>query len=248
VRNSVHTTPDVVENVAERRFAWLLKQRGYGFWLEDQLEEKIEVRATRPDFYVETPANGSFLVEVESFEKPGPLRGLSRGGARAVNTELVFKRIRTAVQDAAEQLRPYKELGIPMLVVLDNWRMVGIPSNVVDLRNALFGTLEFRFPVNLDTGAGVMDEAHWHHGGGQFFNPKEKLYIGAVAWNLPKIRYDDDRVKEERPMYLRVVHNPWAQVKFPIGIFNNRDDEHYGYIQHGDRLGWTNLLSEASRG
>lgn len=226
---------------AERRFAWLLKQRGYDFWREDQLEQKIEVLEKQPDFYVETPRRGPFLAEVESFESPGPLSSTSRGGT-VVDAQRIFRRIRTAVQNAAAQLRPYRILNIPMLIVLDNWRLVGIPSNIVDLRNALFGTLEFRMPVDLDSGRAIMSEAHWHHGKGQFFNSREKLYISAVAWNLPKIRTVDDPMTEERPMYLRLVHNPYAQVPFPIEIFNDADDEHYGY-----RAGrWINLVKETS--
>ena len=193
-----------VMDIAERRFAWLLNQRSYGFWSENELEQKIELRGTRPDFYVETSRNGTFLVEVESFEEAGPFRIGSRGGA-AVDSERIFRRIRTAVQNAARQLRPYKGLGIPMLIALDNWRMVGIPSNISDLRNALFGTLEFRLPIDLGGGKADVEEAHWHHGGGQFFNKREKLYISAVAWNLPKARFVDDPITEVRGGVSRVM-------------------------------------------
>ena len=224
----------------------MLKQRGYSFWTEDQLEQKIEVRETRPDFYVETPRNGAFLAEVESFEKPGPFRIGAKGGGH-VDADRGFKRIRTAVQSAARQLRPYERLGIPMLIVLDNWRMVGIPSNITDLRNALFGTLEFRLPIDLSKGQADTEQAHWHHGGGQFFNEREKLYISAVAWDLPKLRYDDDPMTEERPMYLRMVHNHHARVPFPIENFNNGDDVHYGYVPEGAGLRWVTFLERSSR-
>ena len=232
-------------DIAERRCAWLLKQREFTFWRESELEQKIEVRGTRPDFYVETLRQGAFLVEVESFERPGPFQIGSVGG-RAVDGDRISKRIRTAVRNATKQLRSYRDLGIPMLIMLDNWRMVGIPSNIIDLRIALFGTPEFRVPIDLCGGREDVKEAYWHHGGGQVFNERESLYISAVAWNLPKFRFDDDSMTEERPMNLRVVHNPYATVPLPIEVFNSRDDEHYGYVEEAKGLRWIELGAKRS--
>ena len=59
-------------DVAEMRFCWLLKQRGYKFWSENELEQKIILKGKRPDFYVETPY-GNLLVEIKSLKCPGPL-------------------------------------------------------------------------------------------------------------------------------------------------------------------------------
>jgi hypothetical protein len=223
-------------DTSEQRCVWLLNQRGFAFWREDALEEKIKVRTRRPDFYVETPEYGPFLAEVESFKKPGPFKSLE-ARVMASDPEQIFRRIRTAVQHASEQLSPYKSLSIPMLVVLDNWRRVGIPSSVLDLRNALFGKLEVRKPFD-PTGTSHAP-ARWHHGKGQLLNTIQRNYISAVAWNLPKVRYHDDPMTQERPMRLRMVHNPFADVPFPIEIFNNGDDERWGY-----RAGrWINFLS-----
>ncbi len=130
-------------DVSEQRFCWLLKQRGFGYWAEDQLDQKIKVRKKRPDFYVEAPPNWKFLVEVESFQKSGPLRGWS-GGARARDPLPILKRIRTDVGHAAQQLNPYRGLNMPMLVILDNWRQVGLRSNASDLWDALFRPLRIR--------------------------------------------------------------------------------------------------------
>ena len=112
-------------DTAEKRFSWLLKQRGYQFWTEDQLEQNIVVKGTRPDFYVETPV-GNVLAEVESFVEPGPIerRNFSMG---AVDPKEFADRIRGLVKHAAKQLSPYEDLGIPCLVILDNWRGIRIP-------------------------------------------------------------------------------------------------------------------------
>jgi hypothetical protein len=230
-------------HVSEERFVWLLNQRGYTFTREDKVETKIKKLAvtTRPDFYVETPRNDAFLIEVESFEKPGPLQGMATR-VMFSDPELAFKRIRKAVMHAAAQLRPYQGLNLPMLVVLDNWRRVGIPSNILDLRNALFGTLEVRQHFDPVSGK-IMGCPKWHHGRGQQLNETLATYVSAVAWNLPRTRYYDDPMTEERPMYLRIVHNPFASVPFPIDIFSNGNDEHYGY-KNGC---WVNFLAPRCR-
>lgn len=222
------------DDISLKRFTWLLEQRGYEYYPEDRLDEKIKVLNKRPDFYVETRKHGTFLVEIKSFKRPGPLPASSSSSrVMASDPEEGYKRIRNTVMHAADQLRPYKNLTIPMLVILDNYRRIGIPSNILDLRNALFGTLEIR--RRFDPDCQTLDPPRWHHGKGQRLNSEIGKYISAVAWNLPKNSYIDDPMTKERPMYLRMVHNPFAEVGFPIQIFNNGDDKHYGYDEEG---GW----------
>jgi hypothetical protein len=195
---------------ANERFCWLLNQRGYRYWCEDQLGQKIQVRRKRPDFYVEVPPGWKLLVEVESFQKAGPLKMPIRG-AMARNQLPILRRVRTAVQHAAEQLGPYRELNIPMLVVLDNWHQVGLPSNADDLWDALFRPIKGR----------------------PLLNPCDKRHLSAVAWNLPAWRGFADDMKQQRPMYLRVIHNPFALVPFPREVFNRPKDEHYRLNPNG---------------
>lgn len=213
-------------DVAETRFGWLLHQRRYAFTPEAELQRKIELRGTRPDFYVETPL-GDLLVEVESFEEETFLRRVELGGFQSLNPEPLFRRLRTAVKHAKGQLKPYTPLGMPMLIVLDDWRRVGIPNNTYELCNALFGTIEGRLPLAPIDG----DRSYGprlHHGGGQVLNAQAGLYVSAVAWNIASVRYGDaDPMTEERPMYLRIVHNPFASVPLPRAMFDCSDDEHY---------------------
>ena len=63
---SENSPMEAIEDVAERRFAWLVTQRGCTFVREHELETVIEVRGPRPDFYVRSPA-GPFLAEVKAF-------------------------------------------------------------------------------------------------------------------------------------------------------------------------------------
>lgn len=225
------------DQVSLRRFGWLLKQRGYQYWPENRLEEKIRLRGKRPDFYVEDHRGTAFLVEIESFIKAGPLRSTSSSPTvMASDPEEAYKRIRIAVKHASEQLRPYRTLKIPLLVVLDNWRQVGLPSNILDLRNAMFGTLEVR--QQFDSNCGVLGPPKWHPGKGQRLNRFQGTYVSAVAWNLPKTRDPDDPMTHERTMYVRMIHNPYSVIPFPIPIFNSGDDEHFGYNRNGQ---WGNL-------
>jgi hypothetical protein len=216
-------------DLANRRFAWLLEERCYPYWIESELESKIQLRGKRPDFYFEVPNVGPVLAEVESFREP--TSGLSPGFSQ-FDPEVHMRRIRTAVQHASRQLEPYRELKIPMLVVLDNWRLVGIPSNVGFLRQALFGNLEFRMllPKNNET---QFEGPFAHHGGGQTLHPERKTYISAVAWNMPKQAYLYTEHAEEKSMRLRVVHNLFASVPLPAAIFDDAEDEHYHYDDVG---------------
>lgn len=212
-------------DVAEQRFCWLLNQRGYKFWSEDQLEQKIRVEGTRPDFFVETPS-GNLLVEVKAISKPGPVeRRQSKVGT--VNPKEFLDRLRGPVKLAAKQLSPYKDRNIPCLAVLDNWHQVLIPTNVVALIQ-IFGTLEFRGKVDLESGS-VVGPMQLFHGKDRRLTESQHTYISAVAVNMAKVRYLDDDMQAERPMRLRVVHNPYAVCPMPIDIFTDDDDEHYCY-------------------
>ena len=145
--------------VAERRFRWLLGQRRYRYWDEHELARVITVQRTRPDFFVRTPHDGDFLVEVESFQEPTILRTMD-AGVISLDGMKLQKRINRAVRNAAAQLEPYQDKRIPLVVALDNWRQVGLSLGVVDLIQ-VFGLVEVQRHVNLDTG--LTSDPVWAH-------------------------------------------------------------------------------------
>ena len=55
----------------------------------------------------------------------------------------------------------------------------------------------------------------------------QHTYVSAVAVNISTVNYLDDDMSEERPMPVRVLHNPFADCAFPKEIFPHKDDEHY---------------------
>jgi hypothetical protein len=201
---------NLVATVAEQRFQWLLKQRHLRYWREDQLQDVIEVRGTRPDFYVCTRSHDCFLAEVESFIQPGPLRS-QLPQATTMNVMPILQRIRTAVGHAARQLRQYERLNIPMLAVLDNWCRAGIPTNIGDLWDALFRPLRTGQPL---------------------LSARSKQYLSAVAWNIPAAPAAATATSP-RQMCIRLIHNPFALVRFPDGIFHGPQDEHYQVKSNG---------------
>jgi hypothetical protein len=208
-------------DVAERRFVWLATQRGCTWVPEGQLESVMAVRGPRPDFYVRSRA-GPFLAEVKAFEKPGPLHGIDQVGSRSM--EAMLKPISGAIDEARRQLRPYRGDAIPMLVVLDPWRQLGIDLSP-EILIQIFGELQFVVPIARQ--GGQAGETSLAHGGGRTIGEDAGTYLSAVLVNLASSRDAIDAFTNERPMHARIVHNPFAVVPLSTSIFANPDDEQW---------------------
>ena len=211
-------------DLGRERFSWLLRQRGIPFWDEDSLESQIKIReGKRPDFYAEPQGQAAILVEVEGLHA-------IRSRFLAIDPVQNLKRLRGPVELAAKQLKPYRVLRIPMIVAVDNARRVGVSLAKIDLIQ-LLGVTEIRVPVNLTTG-GKAGRARLHHGRGQILSPTRRQYISAVAVNLPKRGFEYiEKLEQERPMRLRVLHNPYAEVPLPLKVFVDPEDEHIGLVE-----------------
>lgn len=215
-----------MRDVGALRFEWLLRQRDFEFVGEQRLEERIEIRdGKRPDFFVWRDGT-EFLVEVESFRAPGPLAGLR--GVRTVSSKRLIKPIGNAIQHARTQLRPYTELRIPLVIVLDDHRRVGIDLSASVLLH-LFGELRFVVPI----GAGRDHEWSMEHGRDGVFRTGHggdrghKRYISAIAVLTPNpASAHIEPVDRERPMRLKVMHNPDALVPLPRSLFSATEDYH----------------------
>ncbi len=213
-----------IEDVAERRFAWLVTQRGCTFVREHELEAAIKVCGPRPDFYVRSPA-GPFIAEVKAFEKAGPLE--RKGRVFSVGTEQLLRPISGAIHEARRQLRAYRHLAIPRVIVLDNWRQVGLDLDDVVLLQ-LFGQLHFVVPVS--TTGGPSGATGLEYGGGRTLGDDAGTYVSAVLVTVPLQRDARDEFSVERPMRARVVHNPYATVPLPRSIFASPDDEQLEHV------------------
>jgi hypothetical protein len=154
----VHATGEFVapDGPALARFAQLLEKRACSYWQENELAQVLPVRATKPDFFVSTPSKLQLLVEIESFEKERlALLALRQNSVMSGLAYRDQRRVATAVQHASKQLKPYRDLGFPSLVVLDDFRHVGMPTNADILGLFLL----------------------------EYFDPKrDRGHISAVAW------------------------------------------------------------------
>jgi hypothetical protein len=225
------------DEISIRRFTWLLDQRGYGYVDERRLEQAVAIRGgKRPDFLVDTRRNVHFLAEVKAFEKPTALDQAPPGvGAMFIGD--LQKRINAgAISHAAEQLAPYRHDPLPRIVVLDNHRQIGISLDTHTLIQ-IFGTLQYEFTVNTETGASV-SEGWAHRFADAAVGDKRRDYISAVAVNIPTRRFDDfdgtvDDFTVARPMRVHVIHNPDATHPLPLWVFSEAHDKQI--IRQGDR-------------
>jgi hypothetical protein len=127
---------------------------------------------------------------------------------------------------------------IPMLVVLDNCRRVGIALGKMELVN-LLGIQEICWLFDLRTGERV--SGRYMKGSKTPFHvltPQTNQHVSAIAVNLPKEGYQyGEPPGEERLMRLRVLHNPYATVPLEWEIFNDPEDGHFGLLE-GE---WVNI-------
>lgn len=216
-----------------RRFEWLLQQRGYTWCKEDRIYEVLCVTGKKPDFYVRTP-HCSFLAELKSFREPSVLDRAIDLGQRVgvVDPGALQKRVNERVHEAARQLKPYSIYGIAMVVVLDNWRQVRLPLDARALIG-LFGQLEFRGWYRPEEGK--IEDLQLAHGGSRVLTDQVHRHVSAVLVNTGELRYPDDDMSEERPMWATILFNPFAAVPLPKEVFRSPADTHVWY-EHG--LGW----------
>jgi hypothetical protein len=217
------------DETSNRRCRWLLDQRGFRYWQEDEIGQVLTLQGTRPDFLVETPVPIRFLLELKSFEQDTLLDRIDPSITTfSLDPMSLQKRANRLVRDAAAQLRPYAATGLPMLVMLDNYRQKGISLDEHTL-GGLFGDLQIHFQVDPTTGRGV--DGGWVRAEeGSPLAGGLNRHVSAVAVLIPVTRFDtlsqDDDFSVERPMKIRIVYNDGATVPFPRDVFNSSDDEH----------------------
>ncbi len=131
------------DSLAIKRFSKLLEDRACVYWLENELAAVLPSRKTRPDFFAQTANGIRLLVEVESFEKDRfALLALRQNRVMSGQSDSDDRRLCNAIQRASKQLKYYRDLGFPTLVVLDDFRQVGMPTNSEILGLSLLSYLE----------------------------------------------------------------------------------------------------------
>jgi len=226
-------------NTAEQNFRTLLDERKISYWPEERLHEVIEPQNTKPDFFCKTRCGLSFLCEVESFERDVDLPPGT--GLAQFDPSNMFKRLCGAAQRAGKQLKPYEHKGFPLVVALDNWRMIAIDSGRYSLAR-VFGETQFVInpPPSADSSSIEISSTRAELAGSM------KTYmscVSAVLWNLPQHGYSDRTGVKPISRRVRVMHNPEATTPFPRQIFDETEDEHYTVDDYGQVVTLINASS-----
>jgi hypothetical protein len=216
-------------NIAEQNFQALLAERGILCWPEERLHEVLKPQNTKPDFFCKTQSGLTFLCEVESFERDLDLP--SATGLAQFDPTDMFKRLCGAVERAGKQLKPYEHDGFPLVVALDNWRMIAIESGKYSLAR-VFGETRFVVspPSSADSSYTELSRTRAELVG------SKKLYlscVSAVLWNFPSRRSANGLAVGGISRHVRVMHNPDAPTPFARQIFDHPEDEHYTIDEFG---------------
>ena len=108
------------DEISIRRCSWLLRQRGYHYFREDEIGQYLQLRTKRPDFLIDTPTGTRFLLEVKSFKKERILRKIEGTSTFMVGHMSTQRAVSRLVRDAARQLGDYADCQLPAVVALDN--------------------------------------------------------------------------------------------------------------------------------
>ena len=128
----------MLDNSSEREVKNFLKKNGVLFVGENDLGHIIEVRNKRPDLLIYSVDDLNIekkprcLIEIESFESPGPLDKMMNN-IGPIDGKKLSNPIKNKLRHAKAQLKPYCELDIPRVILVDNLNRVG-----VDLFNCFF--------------------------------------------------------------------------------------------------------------
>ena len=217
------------DEISNRRSTWLLTQRGHRYWREAEIAQILTLRRTNPDFLVLTAASTRFLMELKSFEQDTLLDRIDPSVRTfSIGIMTLQKRANRLVRDAAEQLLPYADTGLPMVIMLDNYRQKGISVDHHTL-GGLFGELQVQIRINPTTGENL-GEAWVRTDDGSPLAGGRNRHVSAVAVLIACERFDtfekSDDFSIERKMRVRVLYNPDAAVPFPRDVFSDAEDEH----------------------
>lgn len=231
----MNSNRSTLKNLSETRFEWLLTQRSFLFVDENNLEQKIVVKGKRPDYYA-WKGETAILADIKEFNDAGPFDSSQRLGSGRVDD--IINRFRGPLRTAADQLKPYKELGLAGIVVFDNHQRVGLPTRPMELIQ-LFGTIQHCIIYNKENGHA--EDQGWLRGPRQILTPVIRKYISAIVVNLPKVGNEHIEPSNiERPMRLQIVHNPYAANPLDKKLFDDPEDEHYELF----REQWVNCITK----
>ncbi len=129
------SSPVQGKNEAERWFERYIRDHGYEYDYEPDLGV-----STRPDFLV-WRADVQIVCEVKGFDQPTPLERRLRGTSHTtmISSDEEYGPMRSAVREAARQLKPLAGSGYPLVVVLANPMGYRVNLSLEQLVEAMYG-------------------------------------------------------------------------------------------------------------
>jgi hypothetical protein len=211
--------PDVEQgsNEAERWFERYLRERGYEYDYEPDLRVP-----TRPDFLARR-GDVEVVCEVKGFEEAPPLERRLAGVNQPVmvSADEEYRPMRSAVREAARQLKPLADSPWPLVVVLANAMGFHVNLSIESLVEAMFGNPGWTGNFNPDQGQ--VENFHFEYGrDGRLRN--DHPYISAVAIlherELAREHYDQWRAEWKKtrdplhyPSYEEITAEALAEQK-----------------------------------
>jgi hypothetical protein len=137
------------KTAADERFAAYLVDHAIAYEYEPPWRERLGVSAqVEPDFLIE-PEGAQVVAEVKQFETRHITDRPGRGGTLA--PQKVFGHVRAKMTQAArEQLLPFAEVGVPLIVVLANPLGADVMLDDYHVMHAILGNPKVTFTVGSD--------------------------------------------------------------------------------------------------
>jgi hypothetical protein len=157
VRSAARSTPNsgvIINdmNQAEQRFASYLDGNDYSWTFEPDYQAEfglVERPKTNPDFLVSRGGERG-VCEVRQFESTRIRDALETAGGRSFlgGPKTAYGALRSAIWEKAEQLRPLRGLGVPLIIVLANPLQADVMLDDRHVPAAMFGNPKFGFTTD----------------------------------------------------------------------------------------------------
>ncbi len=131
---------------------------------------------TNPDRLISRDGK-QVVCEIKQFEKD--VVTMVAGQVRAISSSEWFNPVRMAVKNAARQLKPLRDSGLPLAVLLANPKGMHVSLETTDVIHALYGDPTWSIQIDPATGGAVADPEFFAGLGGRLRNHHE--YISAVV-------------------------------------------------------------------
>jgi hypothetical protein len=214
---------------SDQRFKAYLDAHGYIGERNVDWRQRLGVESpTDPDFLVSRAGEQLAICEVKQWESHPVNRRLARQRVGSFSSKEMYQTAADAVQDAADQLKPFADVGLPLVAVVANTSQRAVPLGVPEIAATLFDVMPAK-------GAPV-DSASWAVGAlvdrdasENAFNPHPHLAAVVVVHARSEeqdfvddafaARRSSSTRTESAPQALRVVDLARSKGEIPAGEY-----------------------------